>query len=356
MTYAKAMLPLLMRHLPLATILCGNNLQGISIAANQTVKATGYWTGGMKRFVWERAHLSKLINSYGVKTLYTPYQVATQPKRVASICALRNLEPFFAHHYTYTKKAGLRNEILRHLTKRDLTRADVVIAVSDFARDFAVESLKIPQERIVRIYHGRDESLIGDETETDVQVRHTLNIKGRYILTAGSILPYRRVEDIIAAFDTAIASLDPDAKLIVAGTGSDSGYKKKLERVIAASQNGKAIRLIGYVGRPEMRALYKGCDIFVSASEIEACPNIGIEAMTAGCAVIAADAGPAREIYGDGAAFYVPRNTAGLTNWMRTLWCEDRENQALRTRAVVRSRAFSWSDCAKRTAELLQSV
>jgi glycosyltransferase involved in cell wall biosynthesis len=353
-TYADFVLPKLMQRLPRAVLLTRRKVPGVDPA--RTIETASYWATGFRRFTWEALHLGGIVKAHGIDRLFTPYQVATQPRAVSSVCVLRNLEPFFAHAYPYSRRSALRNDLLKHMTRRDLHRADTVIAVSEFARQFAVESLKVAEARLVRIYHGRDESLAQPQTASDVALREQLGLEGRFVLTAGSLLPYRRVEDVIRAFDLTIAPLDPHARLVVAGTGTDRAYTRRIAEAVALCRHPEAVRLTGHVARDQMRALYRGCDLFVSSSEIEACPNIGIEAMTAGCRIVAADAGPAREIYGDGALFYTARDVAGLGDLMRSLWQSDAGSDTLRASAQRRSLHFSWERCAAETAAVLAAA
>jgi glycosyltransferase involved in cell wall biosynthesis len=353
-TYADFVLPKLMQRLPDAVLLTRRQVPGVDAA--RTIETTSYWATGFRRFTWEALHLAGIVKSRGIGRLFTPYQVATQPRAVSSVCVLRNLEPFFARAYSYTGRSALRNDMLRHMTRRDLQRADTVIAVSEYAREFAIETLKVPEAKLARIYHGRDESLAEPQTVSDIALREKLGLRDRFVLTAGSLLPYRRVDDVIRAFDHAIAPLGPRTKLVVAGTGNDRAYARCIAEAVAQCRHPQAVHLVGHVSRDEMRALYKGCDLFVSASEIEACPNIGIEAMTAGCRIVAADAGPAREIYRDGAVFYRARDVARMGELMRSLWQGDGATATLRDSALARSLDFSWERCAAETAAVLAAA
>jgi glycosyltransferase involved in cell wall biosynthesis len=353
MTYARSLIPLLQAQVDNLTVLYGKELATTFLEDEDAIQVQNPWISGSRRFLWEQVHLKKVLNERGTQVLYTPYQVAIQPKAIKSVCALRNLEPFFAPQYRYTFKSATRNTLLRRLTRISLRRADRVIAVSDFALNYAVEFLGVPREKIVKVYHGRNESLLRDEVEIDETIRQNLGLSGPYVFTAGSILPYRRVEDVVAAFERAIAPTDPQSMLLIAGSGTDRQYDRVLRDIIESSPYRSRIRMLGYLTQRQMHALYKGCRVFVSASEIEACPNIGIEAMTAGCAVIAAEAGPAREIYGDGSLFYSPRDVSTLADLMNTLWRGESLARELGRKAVARSSVFSWERCAKETAQVL---
>lgn len=353
LTYARMVFPLLLERLDDAVVLHGKVLSELPLENKNRIQVEGAATGGSTRFLWEGLHLARLLKRQRVDVLYTPYQVAVQPQSVRSVCVLRNLEPFFAGNYLYSRKSAMRNALLASLTRLSLAHADRIIAVSEFTRRFAVETLRIPEAKLVRVYHGRDNSLVPDETAADQAVKTALGIDGPFVFTAGSILPYRRLEDVVAAFEQAIARQTNDAVLLVAGSGTDRRYALKIRALVESSPFRSRIRLLGRLNGQEMRALYKGCHVFVSASEVEACPNIGIEAMTAGRPVIAANSGPAEEIYGDGAILYQPRDVASLASLLSSLWQSKELAGEMSKRAVSRSSAFSWDTCAAATADVL---
>jgi glycosyltransferase involved in cell wall biosynthesis len=356
LTYARSLIPLLQKRLACSTVLYSHDLASFFSDGNGGILVRSLLAQGSKRFLWERIHLGKLLRQREIQLLYTPYQVAIQPDLVKLVCALRNLEPFFSRGYRYDVKSSVRNSMLYSLTRTSLARADRIIAVSDFAAEFAVSSLGMPREKVTRVYHGRDESLLKPDDKEDETIRRELGIDGPYVFTAGSLLPYRRVEDVIAAFENSVAPLDSLSTLVIAGSGTDRTYGSTLSRTIAQSPYRSRIRMIGYAARRQMRALYKGCRAFISASEIEACPNIGIEAMTAGCPVIASASGPAEEIYGSGALLYSPRDIGKLSELMMILWREEELRRQHGARAAMRSEMFSWHTCARETADALLSV
>lgn len=356
LTYARALIPLLRDRLSSLTVVCPDSLASGMPEGNGTIPVTASLVRGSRRFLWEKIHLEKLLRQREIHVLYTPYQVAVQPDNVKRVCAFRNMEPFFSSRYRYAAESAARNDLLRHLTARCFQQADRVIAVSDFAAEFAVGNLGLPKEKVRRVYHGRDETLLKADRAEDDAVRCQMGIGGPYVFTAGSLLPYRRTEDVIVAFEKSIAAADPLAVLVIAGSGTDRAYRRVLARAVNRSRCGSRIRMLGHVSREKMRALYKGCRMFVSASEVEACPNIGIEAMTAGCPVIAARSGPAEEIYERGALLYPPRDTVNLSELMMSLWSDDGLRREQGASATRRSEAFGWQACARETADVLESV
>ena len=98
-----------------------------------------------------------------------------------------------------------------------------------------------------------------------------------------------------------------------------------------------------------------GALIFITATEIEACPNIAIESLSSGCAVISADTIPLKEIYKDAAIFFKKRDTFELAKQMARLVDDPITRNVLSKKALRNSIHFCWEKCAERTYELIKN-
>jgi glycosyltransferase involved in cell wall biosynthesis len=113
--------------------------------------------------------------------------------------------------------------------------------------------------------------------------------------TAARISPRKRLEDLLKAFRFANGRL-PAYALKIAG-GVERGCEDYATRLRELS-DGLPVEWIGEVS--DLRAFHGQLDAFVMVSEPAGCPNASLEAMAAGLAVIATDAGGASEQVIDG--------------------------------------------------------
>ncbi|MFW5444429.1 MAG: glycosyltransferase family 4 protein [Methylococcaceae bacterium] len=251
----------------------------------------------------EQLLVKKAINKLAIDTLFTPYQIAFPFAGVKTVSMLRNMEAFLHWQYPSTIRNRIRNIILQTLSKLTLQKSDLVIAVSDFAKDYLIDKLHVSETKIVRIYHGRDQRFSPIKQADDDLILKQLNLtSGSYIFTNGSILPYRKLETIIQAFSKSAAS--HDRVLIVTGDSNDSKYKALIADEIKRCGLENRIRLLGFIDIEKIIVLYRHAQLFITATEIEACPNIAIEAMASGCRVIASDKEPLPEMFQDNASYF----------------------------------------------------
>lgn len=307
-------------------------------------------SGGWKRLIWEARRLGPLLREAGADVLFTPYQVGALASQVKNVLMLTNMEAFLHGGFSYSPRNRLRNLALQLASYRALQAADRVIAISNFTAKHLEERVGVPSHRIRMIYHGRSNAMAPvDDASADIAALGSIGMTEPFLLTCGSLLPYRRCEDVIAAFALSLDRLPPDTRLAIAGAGTDRRYRKLLEKAIAELAVGERISLLGHVPLAVMAALYRRCLTCVIASEIEACPNIAIEAMTAGCVIVSGDKLPLPEMFADAATFFRARDIEGLSSAIvRSARCLDLRRH-LSQRAINRSQAFCWEQSARDT-------
>jgi len=309
---------------------------------------------GYRRILWERLNMARIVDEEDTHVLFTPYQVGPPVRGPKHVLMIRNMEPFLCNGYAYSPNSWLRNQVLRWMSVRALRRADRVIAVSEFTRDYLAGVIGVGGHRIRTIYHGRQRcSAHNAEAAEDRGILKQLGVAGNYILTCGSLLPYRRHEDIIAAFEECFAVLAPGTLLVIAGSGTDRAYAKAIRQRIAASPHRDRIIAVGQVPWDAMAALYRHCHFCIFATEVEACPNIAIEAMATGCAIVSSDAPPLPEMFQGCSLQYRSRDIRHLALQM----CRYAEDEGLRhemkSLASKRGDTFSWETCARETYSAL---
>jgi glycosyltransferase involved in cell wall biosynthesis len=87
----------------------------------------------------------------------------------------------------------------------------------------------------------------------------------------------------------------------------------------------------------------------------EACPNTALEGMSHGALAISGDNAPMPEFFHDAARYYRLGDATSLATTIReTLALPDRDKDALRAKALERSRDFDWDQTAEQTIRQLR--
>ena len=322
-----------------------SDLEGLDIACVSVIETSKNTLG---RLYWERTQLPRFLEKHAIDVLFTPYQWVPYVNGVKNVSMIRNMEPFLHGKYKYSLKNRLRNIFLGRFSGNSLIRSDSVIAVSKFARRYCIDELGISESKISLIYHGRDESFLPERMPSDGQHLERLGIDKPYIFTCGSILPYRKCERVIESF-TKTVNRD-EICLVIAGSGTDRYYSSLLEKLIEEHE-GIDIRWLGGVPIDTMKVLYRNAGLFITATEIEACPNIAIEAMASGCNVIASESPPLPELFDDCALYFERGSSAeSIAALIDSAW---NSGGSMRDRALNRAKYFDWVKCSNQTYNAL---
>jgi glycosyltransferase involved in cell wall biosynthesis len=307
---------------------------------------------GIKRFLLEKK-IIQWIKEKSIKKVFTPYQVGKLYKGVQNIFMIRNMEPFLFKKYDYDLKNRVRNHLLNSVSKSTLNKADKVIAVSHYSKDYLFNDLKLEEGKVKTIYHGRDVSFTHVENnDKDFEILKSLNLESRsYLFTAGSLLPYRRLEDILEAFSK--INKGTTLRLVVAGDGNDNKYKRLINQTIQKHNLESSVILVGHVDKSCIQCLYRHSLIFIAATEIEACPNIAIESLSSGCSILSSYTEPLKEIYKDGAVYFNKRDPKMLSQKMDSLLKDEKTRKTISQKALINAAFFSWDKCAEETYKFL---
>jgi glycosyltransferase involved in cell wall biosynthesis len=136
-----------------------------------------------------------------------------------------------------------------------------------------------------------------------------------HILGIGSLLHLKRWDRLVSAAAT-LKKLQLDFTLEIAGDGP---MRQVLERQIGDLAIGDRVRLLGHVDN--ISALMANSTFLVHTSDYEGCPNVVMEAMAAGRAVVATGVGDIPSIVEDGRTGFLVHcaNSVELVDRLATL-------------------------------------
>jgi glycosyltransferase involved in cell wall biosynthesis len=95
--------------------------------------------------------------------------------------------------------------------------------------------------------------------------------------------------------------LPPDAKVIFAGDEADTRYLSQLKQYRTSSYEPV---FKASLSTEQMQFFYRFARLVILSSQVEACPNIALEALANSSRVLASDIPPFREILGDFAVYF----------------------------------------------------
>jgi len=230
-------------------------------------------------------------------------------------------------HLPYAAPGTARGRVLQGLYRyhvRHLQHYDACVALSQGQRDLLVDA-GYPASRIEVIHNGVD---IGAITPGPSSLKQRLGARF-VVLYMGRLDPEKRVPALVRTF------LDlrwpEDHVLVIAGDGVQRGRVRRL------AEGHRNVHVLGVVaGEEERLSLLRGADVFVLPSTAEGLALSMLEAMAAGCAVVATDVGEDGTALGD-AGVRIPARP--LQPHLRAALESLRDDDSLRAGLGLRARA-----------------
>jgi glycosyltransferase involved in cell wall biosynthesis len=256
-------------------------------------------------------------------------------------------------HYPHFLKRRFGQSLSFWKTKRDVHRADRVIAVSQHTAKDVVEFFKIDKERVRVVYHG-----VEDYFRPDVPAESILEIKinyriltPQYILWVGTLEPRKNLPTLIEAYSK-LKSIHSEYTLVLGG-GPGWQYQDILNLALSL---GNRIQITGYLPQEDLIPLYAGASLFVYPSLYEGFGMPLLEAMASGVPIVASKTSSIPEVVGDAGILVDPLSISDLSEAILKLL----ENSSLRStykeRGIQRAKQFTWERAAQETLKIYQEI
>ncbi len=239
----------------------------------------------------------------------------------------------------------LRQKIIEYygkiFIKSALTRADSIVAISNYTKQQALSKYDLSADNIHVIYNGIDS--VSFETNSNKEIAQEYRDR-KYIFSIGHTRPYKNIPRVIRAFKQ-ISDEFQDIDLIIAGRGD---YESKLRELVSRFNLNSRILFAGCLPDEVLIPIFKNAEFLVLPSLIEGFGLPMIEAMTIGCPVLASNISVFEEIGGDAFEKVDPHSVDEIAMGMRKLLSSDEDKNCLRLKGLERAKLFSWEESAKK--------
>jgi glycosyltransferase involved in cell wall biosynthesis len=161
------------------------------------------------------------------------------------------------------------------------------------------------------------------------------------VLFAGGIAPQKGVHHLIAAFD-ALAPAFPGARLVIAGAVLNRRYAASLRQEVGRRGLAGRVRFTAHLPQQLLATRMREAAVLALPSLSEGLPRVVLEAMAAGCPVVATRVGGIPEVIEDGrTGLLVPPGDEGsLSDALRRLLARPEDAAAMGQRARASAAAL----------------
>ena len=246
---------------------------------------------------------------------------------------------------TYTKDYQDSLEFLKGL--------DLLLAISQSAKDDAVKLLGIPEEKIVVIYAGIDSDYKKLEKVNVRAVKEKYHIKDSFIMFAGGIDFKKNIEDLIAAYARCGKEITNKYQFVIVGKIAQDVIDKYMQIAREEGVEGRVL-CTGFIPKEDLIALYNITDLLVFPSLYEGFGLPVIEAMACGARVVTSNVSSLKEIAEGHATLVSPKSVKSITNGIKSVFDHPVETLALAENSISYAKSFTWKAVAEKTADAIQ--
>jgi glycosyltransferase involved in cell wall biosynthesis len=230
--------------------------------------------------------------------------------------------------------------------------ADLVIALSNHAREGIARHAGVDPERIVVIPHGIDHERFrpggGDGAAPLVD---TFGLPERFLFYPANLWPHKNHARLVEALSR---TEDKDVQLVL--SGADYGRLDAVEALARRFGVSDRVRHLGFVPGAAMPELMRRATGMVFPSLFEGFGWPPLEAMACGCPVAAARAASLPEVCGDAALLFDPFDVGAIAAAMDRLTTDEELRARLREAGLRRAAGYTWQACAERHAAAYRRV
>jgi glycosyltransferase involved in cell wall biosynthesis len=298
------------------------------------------------QLTWDHWALPALVAARGIQVYHGTKNVLPWRLPAPAVVTVHDLA-VYACPDTFSLPQRLH---LRALIPRSVARSRRIIADSEHARQDIVARFGVAAERVVAVPLGVAAAYRTPPTDDAVaRLRRAHGLGDRVVACVGTVQPRKRIERVIEAFVRADAAA-AGWTLAIAGRIRPHYAPPWLRELPPGA------RFLGPLGEDELRTLYAGSAIAVSASDYEGFGLTVLEAMASGCAVVAVAATSIPEVVGDAGVLVPASDAALLAAALRGLLQDPDRRTALGGAVRRRAAAFTWDETARRTRAVYEEA
>ncbi len=273
--------------------------------------------------------------------LFWAYVLGAFAARVSRVPAVVASRRSLSHFKAGTPHYRLLERVANRLT-------DLVVANSEAVRRDAIDTERLPPEKVRVVYNGLD--LDSYRGAPDPATRRALDIPDQapVVLVVANFIAYKAHQDFMEAW-APIVRTTPGAVAVLVGEGPTRSDIEALARELGIEH---AVRFAGR--RMDVPDLLAASDLLVHPSLQEGFSNAILEAMAAGKPVVATAVGGNVEAVVDGQTGFLvpPADAPALTDAVRRVLCDADLRRTLGEAA--RDRAARLYDVRRMVAEYEQ--
>jgi len=284
------------------------------------------------------------INVYFSPACILPFFLLPNIKTVVTFqnmlpfdCIQRKKYPIFGYR-------SLRDYLLKKLFSRSMLRADLVIFLSEFARNKVRKELSGFNGLNIVIPHGVDDIF---KHKSEVNKKLSFLLRKPYFTYVSYIDYYKGHIEMVEGFKTYCAN---GGEGILYFVGHEyKPYARLLRKKITILGLFNRVKFLGVIDHYMLPFIYQNAFINLFGSYVENCPNILLEIMSSGRPALISNKEPMPEIAKSSVFYFDPTDPMDFSDKLTLLAQNKKLQKKLSAEAQVVVGKYSWTKTAQVT-------
>jgi N-acetyl-alpha-D-glucosaminyl L-malate synthase BshA len=242
---------------------------------------------------------------------------------------------------------GLGGLFTRTLSRLVLKNADAVIALTE---DMKREIQTVINREVFVIPNGIDFERFQNLSRDKIRYKLQARVDERLVVFVGRFRPEKGVRYLIEAMEI-IRRKSQNARLILVGEGPE---EEDLKRLVEQLNLRDCVDFLGQVPNEEVPQYMAASDVFVLPSLAEGFPNVILEAMASGLAIVACRVSGLPEIVEDGGNGFLveSKNPEQIAEKVLLLLGNDELRERISKNNKEKAKGYSWESVVERLEEV----
>lgn len=257
----------------------------------------------------------------------------------------------FASTSASTKNAVIywvKHFVYEYVIRTAARRSKKIIVPANTIKEKVVKQLGVSADKVQVTYEATDEKFFewGEERLSPTKINAILKkygVKQPFIIYVGNAYPYKNLNRLIEAMKQL-----PDNLSLVNPCARSVFYDRLAQY---AKEQGMSDRVVlpGYVPDEDLAVLYRAAEAYVFPTLSEGFGIPALEAMASKLPVVCSDIPVLREVCGDNALYFDPKNVDDIAAKIQLMLADSKLRDKMIIEGLERARQFSWRKMALQT-------
>jgi len=270
------------------------------------------------------------------------------------------------HHQFTETSATTRNPLIfkgkrlayRKVINHAIAKSVKIITPSKYVKSQLLSQYKVAETKIAVTYEAAEEEYAVSPSHperSEGSILKKYKISPPFVIYVGNAYPHKNLDNLLEAFGLLLShhpTIPPSLRLVI--VCARDIFAKRLEEKIIALGLTDRVTLTGYITSGELSAIFKSAEAYVFPTLSEGFGIPGLNAMASNLPVICSDIPVLREIYGEAATYFDPKNPEEIAlNTYKCLSDKNLQKQLIKS-GIEKVGEYSWNKMAKQTLDIYE--